>query len=100
MNISTTSNYSASQYKELQSKVTRKGQVTVPAGVRDLLGLKKGDRVGFVVGKDKRVQFVKKGSVVAQTAGILKADFPPLKAEKIREEAERAASEEVMERSR
>lgn len=100
MNISTTSNYSASQYKELQSKVTRKGQVTVPADVRTLLGLSEGDKVGFMVGRDKKVQLVKKKSVVAQTKGILKADVPSLTAEKLREEAERSASIEVMERSR
>lgn len=100
MNISTTSNYSESRYKELQSKVTRKGQITVPADVRALLGISEGDKVGFMVGRDKKVQLVKKESVVAQTKGILKANVPPLTAEKLREEAELAASEEVMERSR
>ncbi|MBU3979145.1 AbrB/MazE/SpoVT family DNA-binding domain-containing protein [Patescibacteria group bacterium] len=100
MNIGTTSNYLTPQYKELQSTVTRKGQVTVPADVRALLGISKGDKVGFMVGKDKKVQFVKKRSVVAQTAGILKADVLPLTAEKLREEAELAATKEVMERSR
>lgn len=100
MNISTTSNYLTFEHKELQSKVTRKGQVTVPADVRALLGIGEGDRVGFMVGRDKKVQLVKKGSVVARTKGVLKANVPPLTTEKLREEAERAASEEVMERSR
>ena len=30
------------------SKVQRKGQVTIPAGIRKKLGLKKGDLVAFV----------------------------------------------------
>ncbi len=68
--------------------------------MRALLGISEGDKVGFMVGRDKKVQLVKKGSIVAQTKGILKADVPSLTAEKLREEAELAASEEVMERSR
>jgi len=34
---------------ELETRVTRKGQVTVPAPVRKALGLKQGDRVTFRV---------------------------------------------------
>jgi antitoxin PrlF len=100
MQNSDTYNYSSSERKERHSTLTRKGQVTVPVDVRDTLGLKKGDKVAFVVDKNKKVEFVKKGSVVAQTAGVLKSDVPPLTAEELRIEAERAASEEVMERSK
>jgi antitoxin PrlF len=99
MQNSITYNYS-SERKERQSTMTRKGQVTVPVDVRQALGLKEGDKVGFVLDHENKVELVKRGSVVAQTAGILKSDVPPLTAEELREEAERAAAQEVMERSK
>lgn len=37
------------------SKVTSKGQVTIPKMIRDVLGVKPGDRVEFRVGVDGQV---------------------------------------------
>ena len=99
MNTSTT-NYVPSDNQELQSKVTRKGQVTVPADIRTLLDLKKGDNIAFVVNKSNRVEVTKKASIVAQTAGILKSNVPPLTAEELRKKAEQIAAQEAIERSR
>ncbi len=37
-------------YKAIDSTITSKGQVTIPAEVRRLLGVKQGDKLTFVVG--------------------------------------------------
>jgi AbrB family looped-hinge helix DNA binding protein len=39
--------------------VTSKGQVTIPKPVRDRLGVKPGDEVGFEMGPDGRVTIAK-----------------------------------------
>ena len=39
----------------LTSTLTVKGQVTIPASVRRALGLRQGDRVGFIVEEDRVV---------------------------------------------
>ncbi|MDP2663453.1 MAG: AbrB/MazE/SpoVT family DNA-binding domain-containing protein [Dehalococcoidia bacterium] len=83
--------------KELLSTVTTKGQVTIPVEIRRRLGVNPHDKVAFVV-DDDHVQLVRKGSVVARTAGIFKTSQPPLTAEELREAAERAIAEDVTER--
>ena len=77
--------------------LTRKGQVTVPAAIRRALGLKEGDRVSFTLDGDE-VRLSRTGSVVERTAGMLKSDLPPLSAEELREAAEWAIAEDVVER--
>jgi antitoxin PrlF len=42
--------------------VTTKGRVTIPKPVRDRLGIKRGDAVGFEVAADGRVVLVKLGA--------------------------------------
>ena len=37
------------------SKMTTKGQATIPGGIRQLLGLKPGDSVAFEVNENKKV---------------------------------------------
>lgn len=83
--------------KELLATVTTKGQVTMPLEVRRRLGVAAHDKVAFVL-DDDQVRVVRKGSVVAQTAGILKAGQLPLGPEGLREAAERAIAEDVVER--
>lgn len=83
--------------RELRSSVTTKGQVTIPIEIRRLLGIKPHDQVAFVV-EEGRVELSAGGSVVAQTAGAFKSHKPPLTAEELRELAERAIAEDVMER--
>jgi len=82
---------------ELLSTVTTKGQVTIPLEVRKLLGIQPRDKVVFVVDGDQ-VRLLRGGSVVARTAGACKSNEPPLTAEELREAAERAIAEDVMER--
>lgn len=77
--------------------ITRKGQITIPAEFRQILGLKEGDRVSVVLEGDQ-VRLTRAGSVVVSTAGSLKSDQPPLTAEALREAAERAIAGEVVER--
>jgi antitoxin PrlF len=44
------------------SRVTRKGQVTIPKRVRDHLGIEPGDIVDFELGTDRRIVLVKAGA--------------------------------------
>ena len=45
--------------------LTSKGQVTIPKAVRDVLNIKAGDRLDFIIGGDGRVT-VQAGSVSAR----------------------------------
>ncbi len=49
------------------SKITSKGQVTIPKAVRDLLGLKPGSEVAFDVAEDGRVTLARAGRTAAGT---------------------------------
>lgn len=82
---------------ELKSKVTSKGQVTIPIEVRRILRVSPHDQVAFVVDGD-RVELKRKESVVVRTAGMLKGDEPPLTAEQLREAAADAIAEGAVER--
>ena len=83
--------------KEVHSRVTTKGQVTIPVEIRRLLQVKPHDRVAFVV-EDEKVLLVRGESVVARTAGALKQEKPPLTAEELREVAEDAIAQETISR--
>ena len=83
---------------EVASKVTRKGQVTVPIEIRKALGIKVGDHVAFVL-EDGAARLTRRRSVVEQTASMFKTDQPPCSAEELRDAAEQAIADEVMERS-
>jgi antitoxin PrlF len=54
------------------SKVTRKGQVTIPVQVRRRLGLREGDRVAFVEEGD-RVVLIRTENDVTAAFGLLEA---------------------------
>ena len=82
---------------ERVSVLTRKGQVTIPADVRRILRLVQGDQVAFVI-EDGIVYIRPKESIVERTAGIFKSDRPPLSAKELREAAEQAIADDVMER--
>lgn len=83
--------------RELLSKVSSKGQVTIPIEVRRLLGVQPEDKVAFVV-EEGNVQLKRTGSVVDRTAGALKSHEPPLSAKQLREAAEEAIAQDVVER--
>ena len=76
------------------SHLTRKGQVTIPAEIRRLLGLAPHDKVAFLVHADK-VQISPATSVVAQTAGMLRGDQPMLTPQQEKEPVEKAMAEEA-----
>ena len=56
----------------LSSSVTTKGQVTIPAELREKLGIKPGDRVGFVEINGK-VEIQRQENRISAAFGIIKA---------------------------
>jgi AbrB family looped-hinge helix DNA binding protein len=78
--------------------ITRKGQLTIPIGVRARFGLQQGDRVDFFAEGDQIVMR-RAESVVAKTAGSIKTTTPVLSARELREEAEDAIAEEALTRA-
>ena len=86
------------QGKNGSSVVTRKGQITVPSEIRRELGIKEGDRVIFAL-NDGELTLRTAGCVVEATAGAFKNYGPALTAEELREAAENAIAEDVVERS-
>jgi len=59
------------------TKMTRKGQVTIPAEIRERLHLAEGDRFVVMV-HDGDVVLRSERSIVASTAGMLGVGNPPL----------------------
>jgi antitoxin PrlF len=55
------------------STLTSKGQVTIPARVRRMLGLKPGDQVAFVV-EDDQVRLVRGEDRIEAAFGLIKAE--------------------------
>jgi AbrB family looped-hinge helix DNA binding protein len=74
--------------------MTRKGQVTIPAHIRRLLGISAGDRVAFVV-QQGRVEITPAQSVVARTAGMLKSEIPRASQPDEKADAEEAMAQEA-----
>jgi AbrB family looped-hinge helix DNA binding protein len=80
--------------REHLTKVTRKGQITVPVAVRRALGLQEGDHVAVLL-DGNQVKLERRQSVVARTAGILKTTRPASTPEQEQEEFERGVAEDV-----
>ena len=74
-----------------QAKVTSKGQITIPAEVRDALGLREGDTVSFEVDSQDQAKLraVRVGSPFARYAGALREDCG-LDAQRIAEDLRKA----------
>ena len=53
------------------SKVTTKGQITIPKVVRAALGVEAGDRVEFVVREDGVVEMIARTRPLLSLAGVL-----------------------------
>ena len=53
------------------SKVTTKGQITIPKAVRAALGVEAGDRVEFVVREDGVVEMIARTRPLLSLAGVL-----------------------------
>ena len=73
----------------LLSHLTRKGQVTIPAEIRRLLGIGPHDAVAFVV-EDNQVRITPATDVVARTAGMLKGEEPMRSPQEEETDAEQA----------
>lgn len=78
--------------------ITRKGQITIPAEMRRALDLAEGDKVEISLEGDGVRLRRGDQSVVAKTAGIIKADVPRLSAEEERRVAEEAIAGAALER--
>ena len=64
---------------ESTTVVTRKGQITVPAGIRRALGLRVGDRVAVELDETTgQVSLRRAGSVVQRTYGAARRGDPTL----------------------
>jgi antitoxin PrlF len=81
------------------SRVTQKGQVTIPADIRRELNLETGDRVEFLV-EGGTVRISPARSVVQASFGVVKPLSRPEDFRAIREEIEQAIAEEAMQRGR
>ncbi|MBI4496521.1 MAG: AbrB/MazE/SpoVT family DNA-binding domain-containing protein [Chloroflexi bacterium] len=78
------------------TRITRKGQVTIPAAIRRLLGVGPHDTVAFLV-EAGQVRIAPAQSVVAQTAGMLKSDQPMRSPQEEQAAVEEAMAQEVEE---
>jgi AbrB family looped-hinge helix DNA binding protein len=58
------------------SKITSKGQLTVPKRIREALGLKKGTDVEFILDGNRAFLQPVRGSRVASVAGALRGFAP------------------------
>jgi AbrB family looped-hinge helix DNA binding protein len=80
------------------ARITRKGQVTLPAAIRRQLNLKRGDRVTFLM-KGNDVRLSPGSSPVERTKGVVREHESPLSAEQLRATTERPIAQDVIRRS-
>lgn len=74
--------------------LTSKGQITIPATVREQLGLKTGDRVDFALTPDGRVTMTPQRTRFEEVSGILrKASRRPVSVREMDRGIERAVAE-------
>lgn len=67
-----------------KAKVTSKGQITIPAPVREALGLKPGEKVAFLTGGNGEFRLRRVGSIMDMygcLAGLGGPDLPKTNAE-------------------
>ena len=63
--------------------ITSKGQVTIPKAIRDLLGLRPGDRLVFLATADGRVVVEPETVDVRSLRGLLAHEGPPVSLEEM-----------------
>lgn len=67
-------------FKEIVSKITRKGQITIPVAVRRYLGVDTNDKVAFIIEHNGKVQVTQAKypdiSSLSGAAGSLKKSLP------------------------
>jgi AbrB family looped-hinge helix DNA binding protein len=60
------------------AKTSRKGQTTVPAEIRQLIGLKPGGTIQYVTKPDGEVQIIAKGKGLRAIKGLFAHGGPPV----------------------
>lgn len=75
--------------QEILTVVTRKGQITVPAKIREMLNIKRGDKLAFVVTDPERgeVTLRRVASVAEATYGAVTPAERPEQIRELRREA-------------
>jgi antitoxin PrlF len=63
----------------IEAKVTTKGQITLPAQVRNRLNVGPGDSVVFVEGRDGRIVVRSRSGTLGDMRGILRSKIAPSK---------------------
>jgi antitoxin PrlF len=81
------------------TSITSKGQVTIPAEVRNALGLKPRDRVAFEVNRKAGTAILRKVGSIADAYGAVQARSRPEDFAALRAEFERGVADEVMDAS-
>ena len=76
------------------SRVTSKGQTTIPKGIREQLGIKTGDRVAFLLHDDGVLLRLVKGTLLD-----LRGSIKPRKRPEDLDEARRVAKEKLAKRA-
>lgn len=93
-------NTSTTNFEEFYETVmTRKGQITVPVGIRKRWRLKRGAKIGFKV-TGRNVLIEPRGSVISYTAGMFHKTIATKTAERLRIDSETAIARETIERTK
>lgn len=79
--------------REMETVITRKGQITIPAPIRRALDLHEGDRVAMVIDGEE-IRLRRRASVVERTAGVFRHAGDPPTAEELRRVAECTLAED------
>ena len=64
------------EVRMLKSRITRKGQVTIPKAIRDCLGVKEGEKVLFVMRGEDVVLKVIKGTILDLKGSVQPSAHP------------------------
>ena len=76
------------------SKITSKGQTTIPIDVRERLGLKEGDQISFIFAKDGSIKIEKRASALDVLGTLYDPDRKPISVEEMNEASDKAMIED------
>lgn len=79
----------------MEAKVTSKGQVTLPAALRNRLGIEAGDRIVFVEQRDGSFALRVRSGTLADLRGLLAGKVEPASDKEIRDWIDEARSRAV-----
>jgi len=87
------------EVREFTVKITRSGQITLPAEVRKFLGVKAGDEVDYRIADDGSVTIVAAEETLASLSGILPPPYPGFDLDKAIEMAKEEMAHNALLRS-